>query len=249
MTNSFVLRDADRGYNKILSSGPDATYLAGHPDAWLTRRSSFNFHEYQGGRAGFGRMRVFGDEVFSGNGCGYNIHPHHNFAICAFVLQGRLTHLNTLGNVDELAADDYYVFSAGSGGKHCELNLAPEEMHVIYLWFLPDRLLLPPSYSRGHFDAQAARNRIVTLVGEAEGSVPIPQDVIVSRLSGDAPGEHVYRPKSPGHGVYAFVLEGEMECAGTSLGRRDSMGVWGTERLVCRTGSGNSDVLFVETIM
>jgi len=27
------------------------------------------------------------------------------------------------------------------------------------------------------------------------------------------------------------------------------MGVWGTERLVCHTGSGNSDVLFVETIM
>ena len=62
-------------------------------------------------------MRVFGDEVFNGAGCGYNMHPHHNFVICAFVLQGMLTHVNTIGKVDQLSAGDYYVFSAGAGGK------------------------------------------------------------------------------------------------------------------------------------
>jgi redox-sensitive bicupin YhaK (pirin superfamily) len=54
-----------------------------------------------------------------------NIHRHHNFIICAFVLKGQLTHINTVGNIDQLTAGDYYAFSAGSGGKHCELNLSP----------------------------------------------------------------------------------------------------------------------------
>lgn len=79
MQESFVLRDDARGYNKFLSTGDSSSYIGGHPDAVLNRHSSFNFGPYQAGRAGFGRVRVFGDETFSGAGCGYNIHPHPNF--------------------------------------------------------------------------------------------------------------------------------------------------------------------------
>ena len=249
MQNSFVLRAAERGHGRHVSTGPNASYIAGHPDAVLTRQSSFNFHEYQSGRAGFGSIRVFGDEVFSGAGCGYNMHPHHDFAICAFVLQGELTHINTVGNVDQLHAGDYYVFSAGSGGKHSELNLRSDDMHAIYIWFLPNQLLLPPSYHRAHFDSQAHRNRLTTLVGEAEGALPIPQDVRVSRLVSDQPTEIDYRPASRQHGVYAFVIEGSAQVQGTALGRRDSLGIWDIDALPLQTGPGRSDVLIVETVM
>ncbi len=249
MTGSFVLRDAERGYQKILSTGPNISYVSGHPDAFITRRSSFNFHEYQSGRPGFGRIRVFGDEVFSGAGCGYNMHPHHNFLIMAFVLRGRLTHLNTMGKIDELVPGDYYLASFGSGGKHCELNLETEDMNAIYVWALPDRLMLPPTYRRSHFDAGGGRNRIVTLVGKADGALPIPQDLRVSRLVSDRAATHTYIPTSPAHGVYTFVLEGEMNCGGTALGRRGSTGIWGVDQLSCETGAANTDVLFAETIM
>jgi hypothetical protein len=52
MSNAFVLRADERGYNKILSTGPTASYVGGHPDAFITRFSSFNFGEYQDGRPG-----------------------------------------------------------------------------------------------------------------------------------------------------------------------------------------------------
>ena len=84
MQNAFVLRAAERGHDLIKSDGSRSSYVAGHPDGLITRESSFNFHDYQSGRPGFGKIRVFGDEVFAGAGCGYNMHPHHNFAICAF---------------------------------------------------------------------------------------------------------------------------------------------------------------------
>ncbi|HRH87697.1 MAG TPA: pirin family protein [Rubrivivax sp.] len=249
MQDSFILRAADRGHGRYLSTGPNASYIAGHPDAVLTRQSSFNFHEYQSGRPGFGSVRVFGDEVFSGAGCGYNMHPHHDFAICAFVLQGELTHINTVGNVDQLHAGDYYVFSAGSGGKHSELNLRADDMNAIYIWFLPNRLYLPPAYHRGHFDSQANRNRLTELVGEAEGALPIPQDVRVSRLVSDQPTELTYRPASRQHGVYAFVIEGGAQVQGTALARRDSLGTWGVDAVTLRTGAGHNDLLVVETVM
>jgi quercetin 2,3-dioxygenase len=249
MSSSFILRDAERGHERLQSTGINSSYIAGHPDAFITRHSSFNFHEYQSGRPGFGRVRVFGDEVFSGAGCGYNMHPHHNFVICAFVLQGKLTHVNTIGKVDELTAGDYYVFSAGSGGKHAELNIEHEDMHAIYIWLLPDHLLLPPTYLRSHFDAQASHNRIVTRVGNAAGALSMPQDAKISRLVSNGTAMHDYRLTSRGHGVYAFVLEGELDCGGTKLGRHDSMGIWDVERFRFRTGAPMTDVLFVETAM
>jgi redox-sensitive bicupin YhaK (pirin superfamily) len=249
MSQTFVLRAEQRGYDKIVSTGPSAGYVGGHPDAFITRWSSFNFHDYQDGRPGFGRIRVFGDEAFNHPGCSYNMHRHHNFIICAFVLEGTLTHLNTLGSIDELRAGDFYVFSAGSGGLHEELNMQAEPMKAIYLWLLPSQLLLPPSYQRGHFDPGAGLNRITPLVGSDQGAVPAPQDAKVSRLVSDGPGTYHYRPRSPEHGVYAFVLEGEMRCDGTLLERRDSKGIWGVDEIVCQTGAGDSDILFVETIL
>jgi quercetin 2,3-dioxygenase len=190
---------------------------------------------------------VFGDETFSGTGCGYNIHPHYRFIICAFVLQGQLTHINTVGNIDQLSPGEFYAFSAGSGGKHCELNLKNEDAHVIYIWMLPDQLLLPPSYERAHFDALGNRNKIVTLIGNADGALRVSQDVKISRLVSDQAQAFTYKPTSSEHGIYAFVLDGEVQCGQTSLARRDSAGIWGSDSVQIRTGRQDSDMLIVET--
>jgi redox-sensitive bicupin YhaK (pirin superfamily) len=248
---SFVLRAKERGHDLIRSDGTRSSYIAGHPDGFITRESSFNFHEYQSGRPGFGPMRVFGDEVFHGTGCGYNMHPHHNFVICAFVLQGELTHINTAGDgmVDRLRAGDYYVFSAGSGGKHCELGITGEDTNIIYIWFMPGQLYLPPSYHRGHFDFHTRRDHIEQLVGEADGALPIPNDIRVSRLITDNGGKHIYKPRSSSHGTYVFVLEGGLRCGKTLLGRRDSAGIWGTDEIESCATADATDVLFVEVMM
>ncbi|MGQ0584159.1 MAG: pirin family protein [Reyranella sp.] len=245
MSVKFVLRAGERGFSRLVSTGINATYVAGHPDGVITRHSSFNFHEYQSGIAGFGSIRVFGDEVFSPGGTGYNMHPHHNFIIAAFVLSGALTHVNTIGKVDELRAGDYYVFSAGSGGKHTELNIGQEDLHVIYLWVLPSQLLAPPSYLRGRFDAKANVDRFACLIGNEPGALPIGQTVKVTRLVTGRSGTPVYRA-SPLRGVYVFVAEGEARIADTVLGARDSMALTGEDRIEIAARSG-SDVLLVET--
>jgi redox-sensitive bicupin YhaK (pirin superfamily) len=247
MSISFVLRAGERGFSRLASTGPNATYVAGHPDGVITRYSSFNFHEYQSGIAGFGRIRVFGDEVFSPGGTGYNMHPHHNFIIAAFVLGGALTHVNTIGKVDELRAGDFYVFSAGSGGKHAELNIGQEVLRVVYLWVLPSQLLAPPSYLRGRFDARASANRPVCLIGNEPGALPIGQALKVSRLVTERSSTPVYRP-SPARGVYIFVLEGEAKIADIILGSRDSMALAGEDRIEIAARSG-TDLLLVETAL
>jgi redox-sensitive bicupin YhaK (pirin superfamily) len=246
MSVRFILRAGERGYSYLPSVGPNASYVAGHPDGVITRHSSFNFHEYQSGIPGLGVMKVFGDEVFTPGGTGYNMHPHHNFIIMAFVASGSLTHINTIGKVDELHEDDYYVFSAGSGGKHSELNIGEQDLNVIYVWVLPGQLLAPPSYRRARFDRTAGGNRITCLVGEEQGALPIGQTFKVSRLLSDGDKTHVYRPATA-NGVYAFVLEGDVEIADAILTRRDSLALEGEDRIEIKVRTAGTDILVVET--
>lgn len=246
MSVRFILRAGERGYSYLPSTGPNASYVAGHPEGAITRHSSFNFHEYQSGISGFGVVKVFGDEVFTPGGTGYNMHPHHNFIIMAFVLQGALTHVNTIGKVDELMRDDYYVFSAGSGGKHSELNIGEEDLRVIYVWVLPGQLLAPPSYRRARFDVAAGANRITCLVGDAPGALPIGQVLKVSRLLSDGDRTHVYQA-AHGNGLYAFMLEGDAAIADAILTRGDSIALEGEEKVEIGIRTGGTDMLLVET--
>jgi len=252
-TRSFILRGAERGHDLIKSTGLGASYVAGHPDGFITRASSFNFGQYQNGRPGFGPMRVFGEEIFHGAGCGYNMHPHHNFVICAFIFSGELTHVNTAGEgvVDRLRPGDYYVFSAGAGGKHCELSVSQEDMQVLYIWLLPSQLHLPATYHRDHFDFRRRRHELVQLVGDGDDALPMPQDMRISRLLTDAGASHGYRLRSASHGAYVFVREGAVRCNGIELGRRDSAGLWEIEdaMLHLEVLEDDSDIFLVETIM
>ena len=70
MQNAFILRAGERGHDVIKSDGSRSSYVAGHPDAFITRESSFNFHDYQGGRpcGGHRRARAVGDRRGFGDG-------------------------------------------------------------------------------------------------------------------------------------------------------------------------------------
>jgi quercetin 2,3-dioxygenase len=248
MIAEFVLRNNERGYTRLVSTGLNASYVAGHPEGVITRYSSFNFHEYQLGMPGMGKIRVFGDETFSPNGTGYNMHPHHNFIIAAVVLQGVLTHINTIGKIDSLVAGDYYVFSAGSGGKHCELNIEQQELQVIYIWALPDRLMTAPSYHRSHFAADRHRNAFTCLVGDEPGALPIQQDLQLFRLTSDT-GRTYARHIRPGHGAYLFVVEGAVQIGQTRLERRDSIGLTAPGRCDMAVAANGTDLLLVDTAL
>src|SRR5258708_19277559 len=241
MSVRFVLRAGERGYSWLPSVGLNSSYVAGHPDGVITRHSSFNFHEYQSGIPGLGVMKVFGDEVFTPNGTGYNMHPHHNFIIMAFVASGALTPINTIGKVDELLANDYYVFSTGSGGKHSELNIGEEDLQVIYVWVLPGQLLAPPSYRRSRFDPRAGANRITCLVGDEPGALPIGQTFKVSRLLSDGGRTYVYRPART-NGFYAFTLEGDAEIADAILTRRDSIALEADDKVDIKVQTSCTDI-------
>ena len=57
-----------------------------------------------------------------------------------------------------------------------------------------------------------------------------------------------YQLKKEGNGIYAFILEGEVEIEGQKLEKRDGFGVWDTDQINVMS-TGNSEVLLMEVPM
>ena len=57
-----------------------------------------------------------------------------------------------------------------------------------------------------------------------------------------------YTLKNPNHGIYAFVLEGNVDVAGKTLGERDALGVYETDKVSFKANS-DAKILVIEVPM
>jgi hypothetical protein len=62
-------------------------------------------------------------------------------------------------------------------------------------------------------------------------------------------GKRAHKPRPSSHSTDVSVPDGNLSCAGTVLGRRDSTGIWGVEEIDCQATVDATDVLFVEVMM
>ncbi len=118
---------------------------------WLTSRQSFpgtgNYDLF--GNA-HGVLVMHNDDVVDA-GEGLDMHQHQNMEILTWVLDGAVTHRDTLGREVTLPAGTLGVMTAGTGISHAERNASSRAdrtpVRVIQMWVAPDTDGLPPSHS------------------------------------------------------------------------------------------------------
>ncbi|MEK6821168.1 MAG: pirin family protein, partial [archaeon] len=65
---------------------------------WLESRWHFSFDTYfDPENMEWGSLRVFNDDIIQPNS-GFPMHPHDNMEIVTYVIEGSLTHVDSLGN-------------------------------------------------------------------------------------------------------------------------------------------------------
>lgn len=141
---------------------------------------TFSFGDYYDTRnVGFRSLRVINEDRIK-PGQGFPMHFHSGMEIFTYVLEGALTHGDTLGNGSVVGAGDVQRMSAGTGVMHSEYNNSKTDLlHLLQIWILPADPALPPSYEQKAFPAEKKHNklRLILSTDGREGSVAIHQDV------------------------------------------------------------------------
>jgi len=69
---------------------------------WLKSRFHFSFAEYSNAHnMGFGILRVMNDDLVQPSR-GFGTHPHRDMEICTYIVEGKLTHKDSMGTQESL---------------------------------------------------------------------------------------------------------------------------------------------------
>ena len=224
----------------------------GHANhGWLDSHHTFSFANYHNPeRMNFGVLRVLNDDrVMAGQGFG--THPHDNMEIISIPLEGDLEHKDSMGNTAVIKEGEVQVMSAGTGITHSEYNKnADKEVKFLQIWVFPKKRNLTPRYDQISIEDIAQDNKFYQVLSpnKDDQGVWINQDAWF-HLGKFSKGESdKYNIQKSGNGVYAFILEGEVNINGQQLSKRDGMGMWDIESFSL-TATDDARVLLMEVPM
>jgi redox-sensitive bicupin YhaK (pirin superfamily) len=226
-----LIRSADR-YNK------DA--------GWLNATWHFSFGDYHdASNMRWGALRVFNDDWIE-PASGFPRHPHDNMEIITYVIEGELTHEDSLGNKGTIKAGEVQCMTAGTGINHAEYNASPDQkVHLMQMWLMPKVRNLPPSWGQKQFTQEQRQGRLLPIVSgkPIDGMLQINQEATfyVSALHA---GDVVEHTNTDANHKYLFIIKGEVELNGQTLHSGDQARMSEEPRLMIKATQETELVLW-----
>jgi redox-sensitive bicupin YhaK (pirin superfamily) len=221
---------------------------------WLNSHFHFSFAEYfNPENMQFGVLRVLNDDMVQ-SGEGFETHPHQNMEIISYVVQGELTHEDSMGNKRTLTRGQVQYMSAGTGVLHSEFNLGKDLLRFLQIWILPDEKGYEPNYGDYRFNIEDRRDKWLALVSGTDNAastapVRIHQDINAYAAIISA-GKSLAFEAAEGRQAYLVLIEGSAKVTGegggqsADLAMRDAVEITGENIVI--DAKEESHVLVIE---
>jgi len=212
---------------------------------WLRSIFHFSFAEYYNpNNMNFGVLRVINDDLID-QGEGFDTHPHQDMEIISYVVQGELTHADSMGNKRTLKRGHVQYMSAGTGVYHSEHNYGNELLRILQIWILPDKNGHTPNYGDYMFDWDLRKEKWYKIVSDLNGDAPIKinQDVNIYVLELQD-GKEIELAVEKNRQAYLVQIEGQSDINGIQLNTKDALEI--TEENILIKSNGVSHYLVIE---
>jgi len=224
----------------------------GHANhGWLDSYHTFSFaNYYDPQRIHFGALRVLNDDTVA-PAMGFGTHPHSNMEIVSIPLSGDLEHKDSMATVSVIQQGDIQVMSAGTGVTHSEKNKNnDQEVKFLQIWILPDQQNVTPRYDQIKTKDLIKENELSQILSPNanDQGVWIHQEAWFHMGYLSKGWKGTYQLKGGNHGVYAFVLKGQLTIENQALKERDGFGVWNTKEITISV-EGEAQLLLMEVPM
>jgi len=193
------------------------------PVQWLSSYFLFSFADYYDpDNLHFGPLRVFNDDSIAPQS-GFPQHPHSEMEIVTLVLDGEVTHEDTMGNKTVIKKGEVQRMTAGTGIAHSEFNRTDAALHIYQLWFISNQKGLSPSYEQKDIDFLSTKNELIPL---ATGQKVL-EDVVYMNSNSAVYWANLGADKEilfqtfPIRNTFIYVKEGTIFVNGTELGIND----------------------------
>lgn len=198
---------------------------------WLQSRFHFSFAEYHNMvNMDFGALRVMNDDLVQPKR-GFGEHPHQDAEIVTYVVDGELTHEDSMGTKESLGRGSIQFMTAGSGIRHSEANEGDTPLRFIQTWIKPAKYGLKPNYGSYRGDPDLRKNQLHHLVSDSRiENVNTPVAVVqdIDGFASELEQDHVVTHDLPaGRQAYLLCIEGGVTVNGKVLKRHDACEIKG----------------------
>lgn len=163
----------------------------------------------------------------------------------AYVVEGTLSHQDSMGNMKELTRGQVQYMSAGKGVTHSEYNLKDDPLRILQIWILPDKEGYEPNYGDYNFNWDERVGKWLEIVSSTKGDAPIKihQDinVFVTELE---EGESISYKLEEGCQAYLVQIEGQGSINGVLIDEKDGVEIQGESMIALKAITQSHYILF-----
>lgn len=193
---------------------------------WLQSRFHFSFAQYRDvNNLNFGVLRVLNDDIVHPHS-GFDMHPHSDMEIISYVVDGEITHKDSIGNEETLKRGEVQYMSAGTGVMHSEYNHGNTDLRLLQIWILPPLKGVKPLYGSYKYEWNERVNKLLPIVSSLSGKakVNIHQDVNIYVSQLDAQKELTFEIEA-NRQIYFVQIEGRCHVNAIELNEADALKV------------------------
>jgi quercetin 2,3-dioxygenase len=145
------------------------------------------------------------------------LHEHRNDEIISYMREGKMIHIDTAGNTEEIRPDRLMVMNAGAGLSHEERVVGPSDIDMLQIFVRPEKADMDPGVQFHDLATARSVGDWRMLAGfEGSGAPTTIRQRLILLDQAVLAGQNTKVPKHDGFDAWLYVFNGEVNIGGNS---------------------------------